>query len=49
MRCMTRLGPLDGGGVGQLHVDQQIALVLHGNEARGARVKPQYVSVSRPP
>ena len=29
------LGPLHRGGVGQLDVHQQVALVLHGNEARG--------------
>ena len=30
------LGPLHGGRVGQLHVHQQVALVLRGNEARRA-------------
>ncbi len=30
------LGPLHGGRVGQLHVHQQVALVLHGDEARRA-------------
>ena len=29
------------GRVGQLHVDQQIALVLRGDEAGGGLVKPQ--------
>ena len=34
------LGPLHGGRVGQLHVHQQVALVLRGDEARGRLHEP---------
>ncbi len=35
IRAMTRCGPLHRGRVGQLHVEQQIALVLLRDEAGG--------------
>ena len=38
IRAMTALGALDRGGIGQLHVEEQIALVLLRDEA-GRRVR----------
>ena len=43
------LRALHRGRIGQLHVDQQIALVLHGDEALGVLTKPTYVRTSSPP
>ena len=43
------LGPLHRGGVGQLHVHQQVALVLHGNEAGGRVGEAPLGQASRPP
>ncbi len=44
------VGSRDGGRIGQLHVDQQVALVLHRDETLGGLDQlVQTVSASSPP
>ena len=42
------IGPSDGGRVGELHVHEQVALVLLGNEAGGGRLHGVHGQVEKP-